>query len=351
MKGEYLLCLVLCALSVGCGRDKSGSDTNLRLRNSKNHYTSSPVAGWIWQGTGNGVESETQIWQLTFPPTLPNWSSPGRFYPPLFPDQVNWDIKTTGDFNGDGTADFLWRHKTTGAWRVWQMQNGLRVGQNNLRDYDAEHAWTVVGAGDTDNDHDDDVILNNSGTGEVIIWQMQGHAVVATHAVATKAGYLVNRIGDFNKDGDADLMFRQIGADVLRIGEIEKNALVQERKFPNTGVGWNPVCAADVDNDGDDDIMLVSSTDNQEKWFVIENHARLRQNVGAKNIGYTFRGCGDYDGDGDADSLWQNNSDGKNRVILQQNYGAKKLTVYINPFGGVNPAGAGYGFEYRANNN
>jgi hypothetical protein len=346
-----VLCLSLCALLPGCDGDKNAAGKSRQVNHVRNNYTNNGMAGWVWQGTGNDVEAETQIWQLTFPITMPSWTSPDRIYPPLFPDQRQWDIKTTGDFSGDGSADFLWRHKTTGAWRVWQLQHGLRTGQNSLPDFDADHAWTVSGAADTDRDGDDDIILNRNTTGEVLIWEMQNHAIVATHVVGKKAGYRVNRIGDFNRDGDADLLLRQTGTDKLVIWEIETNTFVQERTFGNTGKGWNPVCAADLDNDGDDDIMLLNSANNQEKWFVIENYARLRQEIGAGNTGYKFLGCGDYDADGDADTLWQNESDARLRVILQQNYGARKQTIYTNPFGSQNPAHAGYGFEYRANNN
>jgi len=231
------------------------------------------------------------------------------------------------------------------------MQNGTRVAQTSWTDtFDPAHAWTVIGAGDTDKDGDDDVILNNPSTGEILIWEMQNHAVIATHSVGTKAGYVVNRIGDFNKDGDVDLLLRQVGTDVLLTWEIEANAFVAERALANTGTGYNPVCAGDFDNDGDDDIMLVNSSTMQEKWFVMENYTRT-QAVGASNIGFVFKGCGDYDGDGDADSMWQRSSDDMNRIVLQQNFGVIKQTVYTNAFGGVNPTNAGYGFVYRGNSN
>ena len=321
-------------------------DSGQLMKAVKNDYNNDNIAGWIWQGVGNGVETQTQIWQLTLPLQSPNYTAPLRTYPPTFSDQANWDIVTSGDFNNDGDADIVWRHKTTDAWKVWQMQDGLRVAQTNWTDiFDPLHEWQAIGAGDTDKDGDDDIILSNSTTGEVMIWEMQNHAVAAAHAVGTKAGYTLNRIGDFNKDGDVDLLFRQNGGDALITWELQANAFVTERALATTGSGYLPVCAGDFDKDGDDDIMLVNSAaSKQEKWFVMENYTRT-QKVGGVNDGFVFLGCGDYDGDGDADSLWQRSSDEKNRVVLQQNWGATKQTVYTNAFGAAN------GFVYRANKN
>jgi hypothetical protein len=320
--------------------------------NVKNDYNNDGIADWVWKGESNGYETLSQIWELTYPTYGPNYTTPTRFYPPPFSDQLNWELVTTGDFNGDGTADFLWRHKTLASWKLWQMKNGTRVGQNpSPPDFDLAHAWTVVGAGDTDKDGDDDVILNNTSTGEVMIWKMQNYAVVGTYSVGTKPGYVVNRIGDFNGDGDVDLLLRQVGGDLLVIWQIENNALVLESAFPNVTAGYDPVCAADFDGDGDADIMLVDRTTQIEKWFEVQNYARVGQHFGSSNTGFVFQGCGDYDGDGDADTIWQRSSDDANRVVLQQNWGANKQTVYTNAFGGVNPGAAGYGYKFRANRN
>ena len=319
--------------------------SNPIVARTKNDYNNDGIAGWIWQGVSNGNETQSQNWQLTFPLYSQNWAVPNRSFHPTFPDQANWDIVTSGDFNKDGDADIVWRHKTTDAWKIWQMQDGLRVAQTNWTDaFDPSHEWTVVDAGDTDKDGDDDIILTNTASSEVLIWEMQNYVVAATHNVGTKAGYTLNRIGDFNKDGDVDLLFRQNGGDALITWELQNNAFVAERTLNSTGAGYSPVCAGDFDSDGDDDIMFVNSTTQQEKWFVMENYTRTQQ-VGGINDGFAFLGCGDYDGDGDADSLWQRSADDKIRVVLQQDYGIGKQTVYTNAFGGAN------GFVYRGNSN
>jgi len=319
--------------------------SDLVVSKTQNDYDNDGIAGWFWKGQSNGVETQNEIWQLTYPLYSENWGIPARTYPAVFPAQSDWEIMTTGDFNGDGDADVLWRHDTEATWKLWQIQDGVRVSQNPApADFDIAHEWDVVGAGDTDKDGDDDVILKNNTTGEVLIWEIQGHAIVATHAVGTKIGYEVNRIGDFNGDGDMDLLLRETGEDNLVIWEIHNSAFVHERNLAQTGVDYNPVCSADFDGDGDDDIMLLNTTDNQEKWFEMDLYTRS-QHLGSANVGFQFLGCGDYDGDGDADVLWKRDSDDMNRIVLQQNWGVTKQTVYTNPYGGAN------GFVYRGNQN
>ncbi len=34
---------------------------------------------------------------------------------------MKWKIVSTGDFNGDGKSDILWRHSSTGKVIIWLM--------------------------------------------------------------------------------------------------------------------------------------------------------------------------------------------------------------------------------------
>ena len=48
----------------------------------------------------------------------------------------------TGDFNGDGKPDILWR-KDTGATEVWQM-NGSTVVSSTLTSVAADSSWKIA---------------------------------------------------------------------------------------------------------------------------------------------------------------------------------------------------------------
>ena len=54
---------------------------------------------------------------------------------------LKWKVVATGDYNGDGKADLLWRHATNGSNTIWKSGNGATLqtvtGVTNT-------AWTIV---------------------------------------------------------------------------------------------------------------------------------------------------------------------------------------------------------------
>jgi hypothetical protein len=52
-----------------------------------------------------------------------------------------WQIVGTGDHNGDGTSDLLWRH-STGTVVIWYMSAGGATGGGTVATVDP--AWRIV---------------------------------------------------------------------------------------------------------------------------------------------------------------------------------------------------------------
>lgn len=69
--------------------------------------------------------------------------TPGLLRRSLPAGDVDWQIVSTGDFNGDGHADIFWRHKTTGWDYVWLMNGAAKSAEGPLPTI-ADPNWTVV---------------------------------------------------------------------------------------------------------------------------------------------------------------------------------------------------------------
>jgi len=100
----------------------------------------------------------------------------------------------TGDFNGDGFGDVLWRSGSTGKVTQQLMRNGLVVSSavlgGSLDD-------TVIWTGDVSGDRRTDIVWNRRSTGMNSTWVMNGGIRQAAWAAIGNATsrFLVRRPG------------------------------------------------------------------------------------------------------------------------------------------------------------
>jgi hypothetical protein len=118
---------------------------------------------------------------------------------------LNWKIVGTGDFNGDGHTDILWRH-SIGLNGVWYMQGGTYVTSGWLQS-ESDSNWQIVGTGyfSGTNDNTIDLLWRYSTNGDNAIWQLSGISIASTHTVTSApVGWNVGGTGDSKVDADGD---------------------------------------------------------------------------------------------------------------------------------------------------
>ena len=236
---------------------------------------------------------------------------------------AKWQVKATGDFDGDGKSDLLLQYKDTGAVYVWEM-NGktIKVGGFVGGDDGPGAKWQVKATGDFDGDGHSDILLQYADTGACFVWETgaNGLTVKKYGFIGGEDGpgakWQVKGAGDFDGDGHSDILLQnadtgacfvwQMGPDGLTV---KKYGFIGGENGP--GAKWQVKGVGDIDGDGKSDILLqYADTGACFVWQMgadglsVKNYGFIgpEEGSGAK---WQVKGMGDFDGDGKSDILLQ----------------------------------------------
>ena len=203
---------------------------------------------------------------------------------------LNYQIVGTGDFNGDGYIDILWRNVSTGQNAVWYMSGITYIGYASLNSM-TDLTWQIVGTGDFNGDGKVDILWRNSSTGQNAVWFMNG-AVYSSYAYlmsCTDLSWKIVATGDFNFDDKVDILY------------------------------WN------------------ASTGKSVVWYMngatYAGYNYLDSYVADTN--WRIAGVGDFNMDQKPDIVWRNYSTGQNAVWYMDGY-KYKSTDFLNPISDMN---------------
>ncbi|HEX7826399.1 MAG TPA: VCBS repeat-containing protein, partial [Mycobacterium sp.] len=122
------------------------------VSNDANAFTSVPNA-WKIAGTGdfNGDGRSDILWRNTATGQLSDWlgKADGGFTPndanAFASVPLDWQIAGTGDFNGDGRSDIAWRNTASGAMSDWlgQANGGFSSNDANAFTAGVPTSWHI----------------------------------------------------------------------------------------------------------------------------------------------------------------------------------------------------------------
>ncbi|MBF0606584.1 MAG: VCBS repeat-containing protein [Magnetococcales bacterium] len=88
----------------------------------------------------------------------------------------NWKIAAMGDLNGDGSSDVVWQNTTTGDIAAWLM-NGTMISSGNYLAKGIPNEWQITAIGDLSGDKKSDVVWQNTSNGDVAAWLMDATTI------------------------------------------------------------------------------------------------------------------------------------------------------------------------------
>ena len=173
---------------------------------------------------------------------------------------TSWQVVGTGDFNGDGRADVVWRN-TNGSFTNWLSQANGTFSSNDANAFEVvPTSWHVDGVGDFNGDARDDLIWrNDNGTFTTWLAQPDGGFVSndANSLTVLPTNWKVADTGDFNGDGRDDIIWRRDdGAFTTWLSQPNGSFVSNDtNSWALVPTNWVVEATGDFNGDGSDDIV------------------------------------------------------------------------------------------------
>ena len=217
------------------------------------------------------------------------------------------------DFNNDAHTDLLIQNSSTGQIASWFMQGSTWVGGAYFS-LTPPIEYALVGAGDFSRNGATTLVLQSNVSNQIAFWYTNGanNATIPGGifvSATPAAGWKVVGVGEFNGDGFTDLVFQnqttnQIAVWFMNGAQYQGGVLLSATPV----AGWKAVGTGDFNADGFTDIVFQNQTTGQiALWYM--NRTTYAGGIVIPNVpaaGVKVAGVGDYNGDGYADLLLQN---------------------------------------------
>ncbi len=173
-----------------------------------------------------------------------------------------------------------------------------------------------------DYDGDGDLDLVVCETGRVLLMENDGCQRFTASVLATGSEYIGAYPADLDSDGDVDILITRDGFNSLQWLEQQSGHLFEPHVIRADAEGYNDIVVADMD--GDDDMDIVTTSPEGVQWYENDgseefDYAYIEQG----NVGYSYLDIVDIDEDSDLDILFAQHN---NNFCIYLNDGAMNFT-------------------------
>jgi len=231
---------------------------------------------------------------------------------------TQWKMVGQGDFNGDGYNDLLWQHQTSGDIEI-DIIEAVAVNETTTIKSMALD-WKVAVTGDINGDGTDDIVLRNVDTGVVQVLQMQLGIIAQQKDIATvNTSWEIATTGDFNGDKRADLWFRHSQSGENQVWLMNGFHVYKNIKLPKVNNEWQLLSAGNFNGDMYSDVLWRNKNTSSTYYYLMDNGGIASQGyLAEKSLTWQFGMIGDFDYDGNEDVIWHDPATGEITMDFMQ---------------------------------
>jgi hypothetical protein len=233
------------------------------------------------------------------------------------------------DFNGDGKSDLLFQN-TNATPQIWLMNGTSVISQTSLPDPPVQ--WRIVGSGDFNADGNADILWINTVSNQPAIWEMNGTSIIsAVGLVAPPSSWRIAGIGDFDGNGTADILWQNSNGQPS-IWEMNGTSIVSMTGLATPPPQWRIVATGDFNGDGKSDILWYNTISGQPSiWEMNGTSVISAVGLTPQPANMEIIGTGDFAGNGDADILWLNTSNNTPTIWMMNGTSVVSTTTLPAP--------------------
>ncbi len=290
---------------------------------------------WLYENAGRYSHTKTKPYADAINAVFPREEDRIEYTAPVVVNHhASWATSVhAADLDGDGDMDILSASESDNKI-AWSENLGGRKFRNHLISTEAAGAQSVYAA-DLDNDGDLDVLSASAYDHKIAWYENLGRGnfgdretnqqLINADAKTAQSVYAA----DLDRDGDMDVLSASAADDKIAWYENLGEGRFQNHLISTQADGARSVHAADLDRDGDLDVLSASYNDNKIAWYKNDGEGNFggQQTISTIASGASSVHAADLDGDGDMDLLSASVRD--NKIVWYENREVTSSRVFV----------------------